>query len=271
VHGDYIADVAYEQHVLKEKVMSYNPVTKQYEEKPGTDLGNGWQTITESVPCTCTGGGGGGGGDTGWTGYTGWTGRDGTGWTGWTGWTGYTGWTGPGWHLSDDIEYIKEVSYDRTEQTHRLKQYKVKIKADGTVEEIGWDTIIGAIPCGCTGGGGGGGGGDTGWTGYTGWTGWTGWTGYTGWTGRNGSPGGKGDTGWTGWTGYTGYTGWTGPAGSSATLPDFTFIADVQYYIPESGTPKLQKKVGRCTNGSITIDDTWTDFATPIAHSSTVM
>ena len=61
-------------------------------------------------------------------------------------------------------------------------------------------------------------------------------------------------------------------------IDDFTFVADVRYYIPQSSseTPKLQKLMGSCVGGTVTIPDptvdaNWTDFATPIAHSQTMI
>lgn len=183
----------------------------------------------------------GGTGWTGWTGrngdtgYTGWTGADGKDGTGWTGWTGYTGWTGPAGHLSGNIEYVASVKYENHALLQRIRMLDLSNGNDS--DHPGWTQITVAVPCGCTGGGG----------------------------------GGSGDTGPTGWTGYT---GWTGPAGG--TIDNFSFIADIRYHIPTSGTPTLQKLVGHVVNGTANIPDpavdaNWTDFATPIAHSQTMI
>lgn len=229
--------------------------------------------------------------------FTGWTGEGSTGDTGWTGWTGDTGWTGwtgaqgnPGsngkdagitvttvpetdpqhpnggtkvilqptkdgqpdgapedftvWNgndgagggLSDPV--VVSVDYNKDPNNpHSLRYQEGTVNlATGVVTPGAWKTITTAVPCGCTGGGG----------------------------------GGSGDTGPTGWTGYT---GWTGPAGG--TIDNFSFIADIRYHIPTSGTPSLQKLIGTCENGRITIpdpldDSQWVSFATPIAHSQTI-
>ena len=99
-------------------------------------------------------------------------GETGGGGGGSTGPTGWTGWTGPSWQLPAEITYVKEVKYNRQPANeHKLEEHIYKLKPNGQAEEVGWNEITQAVPCGCTGGGGGGDTGPTGWTGYTGWTG----------------------------------------------------------------------------------------------------